>query len=434
MIHTAAHTMSRTSELAARRANAIPRGVATATPYFVAQAQNAEILDVDGRRLIDFASGIAVVNTGHRHPDVVKAVEAQLHAYTHTAFQVMAYEPYIALAEKLNQLVPVRGPAKSIFFTTGAEAVENAIKIARAATGRPAVIAFGGAFHGRTMFALALTGKAIPYKYGIGPIPGDVFRVPFPVAHRNVSVADSLNALEAVFKNDVPSDRVAAVILEPVQGEGGFNPAPPELLTALRQVCDKHGIILIADEIQTGFARTGKLFAMNHHTVQPDLMVMAKSLGGGLPLSAVTGTASIMDKPAPGVLGGTYGGPPLACAAGLAVLNVIEKEHLCERAEELGARVKSRLAVMAADKSLVPIGNIRGRGSMLAFDLVQAHGSRDVVVDGAKRITARAHELGLILLSCGQFSEAIRLLYPLTISTEMLDEGLNLLQAALHNE
>lgn len=430
----ASHTITKSSDLAARRASAIPRGVATAAPYFVARAENAEIHDVDGRRLIDFASGIAVLNTGHRHPEVVKAVEAQLQACTHAAFQVMGYESYIALAEKLNQVVPVRGPAKSIFFTTGAEAVENAIKIARAATGRPSVIAFGGAFHGRTLFALALTGKAIPYKYGLGPIPGDVFRVPFPVPHRNVSVSDSLNALEAVFKNDAPPDKVAAIILEPVQGEGGFNPAPRELMSALRQVCDKHGIMLIADEIQTGFARTGKLFAMHHHDAQSDLIVMAKSLGGGLPLSAVTGTATIMDKPAPGALGGTYGGPPLACAAGLAVLRVIENENLCARANDLGARVRSRLEVMRTNKNLIPIGNIRGPGSMLAFDIVQSHGGSDVVIEGAKKVTARAHEHGLILLGCGQYSEAIRLLYPLTISNEVLDEGLNLLQSALQSE
>ena len=426
--------MTKTSELAARRASAIPRGVATATPFFIERAENSEIFDVDGRRMIDFTSGIAVLNTGHRHPAVVNAVEQQLNAYTHAAFQVMGYEPYIALAERLNSLVPVRGPAKSIFFTTGAEAVENAVKIARSHTGRPAVIAFGGAFHGRTLFALALTGKAIPYKHGIGPIPGDVYRVPFPVAHRGITVADALDALESIFKNDAPPDRVAAIILEPVQGEGGFNPAPPELMTALRQLCDKHGIVFIADEIQTGFARTGKLFAMQNYSVQPDLIVMAKSLAGGLPLSAVTGNATIMDAPGPGALGGTYGGPPLACAAGLAVLDVIEKENLCGRAIELGTRVRARLEALSQMNDLVPIGNIRGPGSMLGFDIVTAHGATTAVAEGAKKITARAHERGLILLGCGTQSEAIRLLYPLTIPDAILEEGLTILQAALKKE
>lgn len=426
--------VTKSDELARRRKAAVPRGIVTATPFFIQRADNAEVWDVDGRRLIDFASGIAVLNTGHRHPDVVAAVQLQLNAYTHTAFQVMGYEPYIALAEKLNALAPVRGPAKSIFFTTGAEAVENAVKIARAATGRPAVIAFGGAFHGRTLFALALTGKAIPYKHGIGPIPGDVYRVPFPIPHRGISIADSLDALQAVFKTDASPDRVAAIIIEPVQGEGGFNPASRELMTSLRDICDRHGIVLIADEIQSGFARTGKMFAMEHFGVQPDLMVMAKSLAGGLPLSAVTGNATLMDIPEPGALGGTYGGPPLSCAAALAVLNVIEKEQLCDRANALGMRARSRLEQFAGMKELIPIGNIRGLGSMLGFDVVTAHGSQQIVVDGAKRITARAHQQGLILLSCGTQSEAIRLLFPITASEAIVDEGLSLLAAALRAE
>jgi len=423
--------MTNTADLARRRANAVPRGIATATPFFIDHAQNGEVRDVDGRRLIDFASGIAVLNTGHRHPAVVSAVQAQLEAYTHVAFQVIGYEPYIALAEQLNQLAPVRGPAKSIFFTTGSEAVENAIKIARAATGRPAVVAFGGAFHGRTLFALALTGKAIPYKYGIGPIPGDVYRVPFPIPHRGITVEHSLMALQSIFKNDIPPDQVAAIIIEPVQGEGGFHPASRELMSKLRELCDQHGILLVADEIQSGFARTGKLFAMENFDVQVDLITMAKSLAGGLPLSGVTGTASLMDAPAPGVLGGTYGGPPLSCAAALAVLNVIRNEKLCERAIMLGNRVRSRLETFVANKSLTPIGNIRGLGSMLGFDIVESHGSSQPVAEGAKKVTARAHELGLILLSCGTQSEAIRLLYPLTASETLVDEGMSLLERAL---
>ncbi len=423
--------MTQSVELAKRRASAIPRGIATATPFFIHHAENTEVWDVDGRRLIDFASGIAVLNTGHRHPDVMAAVQQQLNHYTHAAFQVMAYEPYIALAERLNALAPVRGPAKTILFTTGSEAVENAVKIARAATRRPGVIAFGGAFHGRTLFALALTGKAIPYKHGIGPIPGDVYRAPFPIQHRGVSVQDSLNALDSLFKTDASPDRVAAIIIEPVQGEGGFNPAPQELMVALRGVCDKHGIVLIADEIQSGFARTGKLFAIEHSSVEPDLMVMAKSLAGGLPLSAVTGTATLMDAPMPGALGGTYGGPPLSCAAALAVLDVIEKEKLCERANLLGARARAKLEQFSTMKDLIPIGNIRGLGAMLGFDIVASHGSHEPVAEGAKKITTRAHEKGLIVLGCGTQSEAIRLLFPLTVSEAILDEGLSLLAAAL---
>ena len=423
--------MTSNAELAKRRANAIPRGIATATPFFIRDADNALVTDADGHRLIDFASGIAVLNTGHRHKEVVAAVTEQLSHYTHAAFQVIGYEPYIELAERLNHLVPVRGPAKSIFFTTGAEAVENAVKVARATTGRPAVVAFGGAFHGRTLFALALTGKAIPYKHGIGPIPGDVYRIPFPIPHRGISVADTLNALEALFKTDVAPDTIAAIIIEPVQGEGGFNPAPRELMVALRDLCDQHGIVMIVDEIQSGFARTGKLFAVEHFDVQPDLLVMAKSLAGGLPLSALTGTATLMDVPGPGALGGTYGGPPLSCAAALAVLNIIETEKLCDRANELGLRVRATLEQFSTDHALTPIGNIRGLGSMLGFDIVDAHGSHQPVVEGAKKVAAGAHKLGLILLSCGTQSEAIRLLYPLTATEAIVDEGMSLLKLAL---
>jgi 4-aminobutyrate aminotransferase/(S)-3-amino-2-methylpropionate transaminase len=316
-------------------------------------------------------------------------------------------------------------------FTTGAEAVENAVKIARAATGRSAVIAFGGAFHGRTLFALALTGKANPYKQGLGPIPGDVYRVPFPLASRGVTTADSLTALDNIFRTDVAPEQVAAIIIEPVQGEGGFNPAPPELMTALRTLCDHHGIILIADEIQSGFARTGKLFALEHYDVQADLMVMAKSLAGGLPLSAVTGNATIMDAPVPGALGGTYAGSPLACAAALAVLKVIDEERLIERAALLGTRVRTQLQSFIGRNDLVPIGNIRGLGAMVGFDVVDAQRSTRPVPGAAAAIVKRAHQLGLVLLGCGSQGEAIRLLFPLTASTDIIDEGMNLLTQAL---
>lgn len=423
--------MSKSTDLANRRMHAVPRGVATASPYFIDRAENGEVWDVEGRRLVDFASGIAVLNTGHRHPKVIAAVEAQLRRFTHAAFQVTAYEPYIELAERLNAIAPVRGPAKTLLFTTGAEAVENAVKIARAATQRPAVIAFGGAFHGRTLFALALTGKTIPYKAGMGPLPGDVYRVPFPTAYHGIDVADSLAAIDAVFKNDVPADRVAAIILEPIQGEGGFHPAPRELLVALRELCDRHGILLIVDEIQTGFARTGKMFALEHSGVQADLLVMAKSLAGGLPLSGVTGTANIMDAPPPGGLGGTYGGSPLACAAALAVLEVIREEHLIERAVHLGLHARQQLESWTRRNDLMPIGNIRGLGSMLGFDVVTQPGSHEVVPGGGTTLAKRCHEEGLLILSCGTQSEAVRLLFPLTASDALVDEGLQLLARAL---
>lgn len=423
--------MSRTSDLAARRLRALPRGIATATPYFIAKGLNAEVWDVDDRRLIDFAAGIAVLNTGHSHPRIVAAVQHQMDAYAHAAFQVIGYEPYVELAEKLNALAPVASPAKTILFSTGAEAVENAVKIARAATGRSAVVAFNGAFHGRTLLTLSLTGKTIPYKDGFGPMVPEVFRVPFPVPHFDVSVEDSLTALQSLFKTDVAANRVAAIIIEPIQGEGGFHPAPAELLVALRKICDEHGILLIADEIQAGFGRTGKMFAIEHAGVQPDIVVMAKPLAGGMPLSAVTGRATVMDAPVPGGLGGTYAGSPPACAAALEVLAIMEDEKLLERANHLGQITRQRLLAMAKRADLHAIGHIRGRGSMLGFDLLQAHGSAQVAVGKAPEITKRAHALGLILLSCGTYSESIRLLYPLTIQTEVLDEGLSLLERAL---
>lgn len=411
--------------------SAVPRGVASATSLFIDRAENAQVWDVEGRRLIDFATGIAVLNTGHRHPAIVKAIAAQLERYTHAAFQVTAYEPYIEVAERLNAVAPVRTPAKTILFSTGAEAVDNAIKIARAATKRSAVIAFSGAFHGRTMMALALTGKAAPYKHQFGAMPGEVYRAPFPIAHYGVSVQDSLRALHALFKTDAPPERVAAIILEPIQGEGGFHPAPRELMSALRQLCDAHGILLIADEIQTGFARTGRLFALEHFGVRADLLVCAKSLAGGLPLSAVTGAADIMDAVEPGGLGGTYAGSPLACAAALAVFDVIERERLAERASALGELACARLHEMMSRTDLHPIGHVRGLGAMIGFDLLAARGSDEVAPNSASAIAKRAHDLGLLLLTCGVQGESIRLLFPLTASDAIVAEGLDLLAQAL---
>ncbi|EOG5748893.1 4-aminobutyrate--2-oxoglutarate transaminase, partial [Enterobacter roggenkampii] len=319
-----------------RRLSATPRGVGVMCNFFARSAENATLTDVEGNDYIDFAAGIAVLNTGHRHPELVAAVEKQLHQFTHTAYQIVPYESYVSLAEKLNELAPVQSPAKTAFFTTGAEAVENAIKIARAHTGRPGVIAFGGGFHGRTYMTMALTGKVTPYKLGFGPFPGSVYHVPYPSELHGITTQDAITAIERLFKADIEAKQVAAIIFEPIQGEGGFNVAPPELVAAIRRICDEHGIVMIADEVQSGFARTGKLFAMEHYADKPDLMTMAKSLAGGMPLSGVVGRAEIMDAPAPGGLGGTYAGNPLAVAAAHAVLKIIDNESLCARARELG--------------------------------------------------------------------------------------------------
>lgn len=423
--------MTTNADLLARRTNAVPRGVSTATPVFAARAENARLWDGEGREYIDFAGGIAVLNTGHRHPKVMEAVRNQLDLFTHTAFQVCAYEQYVELAEKLNARAPIKGDARTILFTTGAEAVENAVKIARAATGRTGVISFSGAFHGRTALTMAMTGKVAPYKHQFGPSPADVFHVPFPVARYGVDVETSLLVLNHILRADVGPDRVAAIVLEPVQGEGGFHQAPPELMRALRTLCDAHGIMLIADEVQTGFARTGKLFAMEHYDVQADLITMAKSLAGGFPLSGVVGRADIMDRVDPGGLGGTYGGSPIGCAAALAVLDVIETENLCARANALGARAKAKLEDLRRRNDIAPIDDIRGLGSMIAFDLVAERGSDAPDGAAAKRVTARALESGLILLSCGVAGETIRLLYPLTIEDDLFDEGLSRLEGAL---
>jgi 4-aminobutyrate aminotransferase len=397
-------------------------------PFFVARAENAELWDVEGRRYVDFAGGIAVLNTGHRHPRVVAAMKAQLDAFTHTAYQVAAYESYVALAERLNALTPGTHAKKTTFFSTGAEAIENAVKIARAATGRSGVIAFAGGFHGRTLMALALTGKVAPYKIGFGPFPGEVHHVPFPVALHGVSVEDSLHAIEALFKADVEPSRVAAILIEPVQGEGGFYVAPPELMRGLRRICDEHGILLVADEIQSGFARTGKWFAMEHHDVLPDLMTLAKSLAGGVPLSAVTGRAEVMDAPAPGALGGTYAGSPLAIAAAHAVLDVIAEEKLLDRANRLGSELRGRLEGL---RPRVPgIAEVRGLGAMLAVEFTKP-GTRTPDPDLARKVQARALARGLLLLTCGVHANVVRFLFPLTIPDAVFAEGLGALEEAL---
>jgi len=416
--------------LQARRSAAVPRGIATAYPKFVSRAENAEIWDVEGNRFVDFASGIATLNTGHRHPKVIDAVRKQLDAFTHTAFQVMPYEPYVAVCERLSDLAPIED-AKAILFTTGAEAIENAVKIARAATGRPGVIAFTGGFHGRTALTAALTGKVAPYKTKFGIAPAGIYHVPFPIAHYGISVAESLRTLDYLFRADIEPANVAAIILEPVQGEGGFHPVPGELFEALRDICDRHGILLIADEVQTGFGRTGKMFGVEHYAVTPDLMTVAKSLAGGFPLSGVIGRAEIMDAAEPGGLGGTYAGNPLACAAALAVLDVIEEEKLVERANVIGKRIKSRLEEIARRNDTVAIAAIRGPGAMVAFDIVTEAGSNAPDAEATKRVTQAALGAGLVLLTCGIHGNTIRILNPLTISDAVLDEGLDRLEAAL---
>lgn len=423
--------MTNNQSLLERRAAALPRGVATAMPVFAERAENAELWDVERRRYVDFAAGIGVLNVGHCHPRVMEAVRAQLDQYTHTAFQVMGYAPYVELAERLNVLAPVEGPAKTILFSTGAEAVENAVKIARAATGRSAVVAFSHAFHGRTFMTMAMTGKAAPYKRGFGPMPGGVFRVPFPVEHEGVSVEDSLTALHNLFQSDVPASQVAAIIVEPVQGEGGFHPVPDELMKALRVLTREHGIVFIADEVQSGFARTGRMFAVEHSGVKPDLVTVAKALAGGLPLSGVIGRAELMDAVEPGGLGGTYAGAPLACVAALKVLDVIEQEGLMARADALGERTRRKLEGFAARDDLRPIGHVRGRGAMIAFDLLQSRGGDAVDPDAACAVLAKARELGLVLLGCGAQGEAVRLLFPLTIPDAVFEEGMDLLEQAL---
>ncbi|CAN7307378.1 4-aminobutyrate--2-oxoglutarate transaminase [Mesorhizobium sp. LjNodule214] len=416
------------SAISERKNQSISRGVGMTTQIYADRAENSEIWDVEGRRYIDFSSGIAVVNTGHRHPKVIEAVKAQLDRFTHTCHQVVPYESYVRLAERLNGMLPGKFDKKTIFVTTGAEAVENAIKIARNATGRPAVIAFSGGFHGRTFMGMALTGKVVPYKVGFGAMPADVFHAPFPVALHGVSVADSLAALDRLFKADVDPARVAAIILEPVQGEGGFYEAPRDFMAALRKICDQHGMLLIADEVQTGFARTGKMFAMDHHEVAADITTMAKSLAGGFPLAAVTGRAELMDAPNPGGLGGTYGGSPIGVAAAHAVLDVIEEEKLCDRANALGARLKQRLQSIRDD---VPeIVDIRGPGFMNAVefnDVKKGLPSAEI----ANAVRLKALDKGLILLTCGVYGNVIRFLAPITIQDGVMNEALDILESSI---
>jgi 4-aminobutyrate aminotransferase/(S)-3-amino-2-methylpropionate transaminase len=422
--------MTTNAELQKLRETAVPRGVSNLLPVFTAKASNAELWDVEGKRYIDFAGGIAVLNTGHLHPKVQAAVKTQMDLYSHTCFQVAQYESYVRLADRLNRLAPGPTPKKTIFLTTGAEAVENAVKIARSYTKRSAVIAFSGSFHGRTMMTMGLTGKVAPYKTGFGPMPAEVFHVPFPSPMLGVTLEQSLASLDTLLKADVDPARVAAIIIEPVQGEGGFYQAPVELLSALRRLCDQHGILLIADEVQTGFARTGKLFAIEHSGIEPDLITVAKSLAGGFPLSGVIGKAEIMDGPAPGGLGGTYAGSPISCAAALAVLDVIEEEHLCARANTVGAQIKQRLNSLSS-KGYTCVGEVRGLGAMIGLELVKGGDISKPDADLTKALVSKAAANGLIILSCGTRSNVIRFLVPLTVSDAVLAEGLDIFERSL---
>jgi len=421
--------MSTNADLLARRDRAVARGVANMHNIYAERAENAEVWDVEGKRYIDFAGGIGVLNTGHRHPKVMAAVQEQIARYTHTCFQVLPYEPYVELAERLNRLAPGGGPNKTLFLTTGAEAVENAVKIARAYTGRSALIAFNGGYHGRTMMTLGLTGKVLPYKAGFGPFPAEIFHVPFPTKVHGVTTEQSLAALHNIFKFDVEPERVAAIIIEPVQGEGGFYVAPFDFLKKLRGLCDEHGILLISDEVQAGAGRTGKFFAIEHSGVIPDLITLAKSIAGGIPISAVVGRADVMDSVGPGGLGGTYAGSPLGCAAALAVLDVFEEEGILERSLQVGEHLQKRLQAMADRMDC--IGDVRGLGAMVAMELFKGGEQRLPDPDLAKQLVAAAAQRGLILLSCGIFGNTIRVLVPLTASDELVDEGLDIIESCL---
>lgn len=417
-------------DISARKNEAISQGIGMMTQIYADRAQNSEIWDVEGNRYIDFSSGIAVLNTGHRHPKVIAAVKEQLDKFTHTCHQVLPYENYVRLAERLNAIVPGNFEKKTVFVSTGAEAVENAVKIARASTGRNAIIAFSGGFHGRTFMGMSLTGKVAPYKLGFGSMLNDIFHAPFPVPLHGVTVEDSLAAIETLFKADVDPSRVAAIILEPIQGEGGFYEAPPAFMEKLRELCDRHGILLIADEVQTGFARTGKMFAMNHHAVAADITTMAKSLAGGFPLAAVTGRKEIMDAPKPGGLGGTYGGNPLGIAAAHAVLDVIEDEQLCERANSLGKKLKQRLEKL---RNAVPeMVDIRGPGFMNAVEFNDVKTGLPSA-EFANAVRMNAQKQGLILLTCGVHGNVIRFLAPITIQDEVFNEALDILENAMQH-
>lgn len=420
---------SSTQELLALREQHIPRGLGNTHPIFVARAQGARVWDIDGNEYVDFIGGIGVLNVGHNHPRVVQAISAQLEQLTHMCFQVAYYEPYVRLAEKLNAAAPGNFPKKSILFTSGAEATENAIKISRAYTKRPGVIAFNNSFHGRTLMGMTLTGKSKPYKQNFGPFAPEVYRTPFPYEYRGWSTERALDALNETFETQIAPDRVAAIIIEPVLGEGGFVPAPAEFLRELRAITQQHGIVMISDEIQSGFGRTGKLYAIEHSGVEPDMITFAKSIAGGIPVSGVTGRAEIMDAPDPGGLGGTFAGNVLACAAGLAVFDIFEQENLLDRAQALGEHLRQTLTGWQA--RFPQIGDVRGIGPMIAMELVSDPETKTPAPDLVKKVIAEARARGLLLLSAGLYSNVIRVLVPLVATEKDMEDGLSAFEEAL---
>lgn len=426
--------MTTNAELWARREKAVPRGVSSMHQRFFAKGQNAEVFDEEGTRYIDLATGIAVCNTGHGDPRILAAVKAQLDAFSHCSFQVTPYESYIALAEQLNAIAPIAGDAKTIFFTTGAEALENAVKIARAHTGRRGVITFQGGYHGRTLLTLAMTGKVLPYKARFGPMPSDIFHSRFPIPYHGFSDEQAIEALHALFASSIEPSAVAAIVLEPVLGEGGFYTASYAFFKALREICDTHGILLIADEVQAGFARTGKMFAMDWvkeaNGVTPDLMTIAKAMAGGFPISGVIGRADIMDAPDAGGLGGTYGGSPLGCIAGLEVLKIIEGDGLCARAVQIGDKIKARLRGLQAG-GMSMIGDVRGPGAMIAMEVVKGGDASQADPEKTKQIVLEGAKDGLLLLSCGIRGNVVRFLPALTMEDAILDEACDKLEAVL---
>lgn len=417
------------TDLMARRTAAIPRGIGNAHAIFAERAVNSEIWDVEGKRYIDFCAGIAVVNTGHCHPKVIQAVKTQLELFNHTCFQVVAYESYVALAERLNQLAPGNTPKKSFFMNSGAEAIENAVKVARAATGRSGIVAFTGAFHGRTMFSVALTGKIDPYKKGFGPFPPEIFHVPFPHPLHGTTEDDAIHALHTLFKNDIEASRVAAIFVEPVQGEGGYIPASPEFLRRLRAVCDEHGILLVLDEVQTGAGRCGAMFAHEHAGIEADIITMAKGLGGGFTLSAIIGKANIMDGAAPGGLGSTYAGNPITIAAAHAVLDIMQEEQLFSRSIAIGDRLRQRFNAMKSKFNFIT--EVRGLGAMTGVEFCHDNDPSKPAADIANALKAEAAKRGLLLLNCGIYGNVLRVMVPLTITDAVLDEGMTILEEAL---
>lgn len=422
--------MSTNAELRERRQAAVPPGAASAHSIFVAKALGAEVWDVEGRHYIDFASGIGVNNVGNLHPEVVAAMQAQLGRFAHTAFAVAAYEEYLEVCEALNRLAPIRG-GRSVLFTTGAEATENAVKLARLATGRQGVVAFTGGFHGRTHLAAAITGKVAPLRLGVVPSQSGVFHVPFPMPHYGVSEADSLQALDHLFRATIAPHQIAALVIEVVQGEGGFNQAPKRFVKHLRGLCDQHGICLIADEVQSGFGRTGRFFAIEHCEVEPDLLLVGKALGGGMPLSGLIGKEAILAAAPPGGLGGTFAGNPVSCAAALAVIRIIERDGLLARATAIGSRLTNHIHRLRQREDMMPIGHVRGLGAMVAFDLVMARGGNVPDPEATRLLAASACDQGVLMLPCGYYGNTIRLSVPLTISDEKLDEGVARLATAM---